>query len=115
MTQATERNVEPALRAYRGIAWVVGVLLIVLVCVGVPLKYAGDHPGVAKWVGIVHGMLFYPLFLLITFWLGVRARIPMFRVLVAMVLGTVPFLSFASERWTTSWVRLNREGAATPR
>jgi hypothetical protein len=25
-----------------------------------------------------------------------------------MLLGTVPFLSFASERWTTSWVRLNR-------
>ena len=109
MTQPDPRNVESALRAYRSIAWLVGVLLIVLICVGVPLKYAGDHPGVAKWVGLVHGIVFYPLFLLITFWLGVRARIPMLRVLVAMVLGTVPFLSFWSERWTTSWVRLNRQ------
>ena len=28
MTQPDERKVEPALRAYRGIAWLVGVLLI---------------------------------------------------------------------------------------
>jgi integral membrane protein len=115
MTQPPERNVDSALRAYRAIALLVGVLLIVLVCIGVPLKYAGDHPGVAKWVGIVHGMLFYPLFLVITFWLGVRARIPMLRVLVAMVLGTVPFLSFASERWTTAYVRLNRPAGSSPR
>ena len=109
MNQPAERNVDSALRAYRGIAWLVGVLLIVLVCIGVPLKYAGDHPGVAKWVGLVHGIVFYPLFLLITFWLGVRARLPMVRVLLAMVLGTVPFLSFWSERWTTAWVQLHRK------
>ena len=115
MTQPSERNGEPALRAYRGIAWLVGVLLIVLVCIGVPLKYAGDHPGVAKWVGLVHGIVFYPLFLLITFWLGVRARMPMVRVLVAMVLGTVPFLSFWSERWTSAWVQLNRQAGSSRR
>jgi integral membrane protein len=106
MNQRAPAGVETALRTYRVIAWIVGVLLIVLVCIGVPLKYAGDHPGVAKWVGLVHGVLFYPLFLLVTFWLGVRARIPIVRVVVAMVLGTVPFLSFASERWTTAYVRL---------
>jgi integral membrane protein len=93
-----------ALLRYRVVAWVVGVLLIVLVCVGVPLKYAGDHPGVAKYVGLVHGVFFYPLFLLITLLLGIRTRMPMLRLLAAMVLGTVPFVSFLAERRTTRWV-----------
>ena len=112
MTQPDARDIETPLRIYRGIAWLVGVLLIVLVCIGVPLKYAADAPGIAKWVGIVHGMLFYPLFLLITFWLGVRARMPIVRIVIAMVLGTVPFLSFWSERWTSAWVRLHRVAPA---
>jgi integral membrane protein len=94
----------PLLR-YRVVAWVVGVLLIVLVCIGVPLKYAADSPGVAKYVGLVHGIFFYPLFLLVTLLLGIRTRMPMVRLLMAMLLGTVPFLSFWAERDTTRWVQ----------
>jgi integral membrane protein len=97
---------------YRVVAWVVGVLLIVLVCIGVPLKYAADTPGVAKYVGLVHGIFFYPLFLLVTLHLGVKTRMPMVRLLAAMVLGTVPFLSFWAERETTRWV--NTSSATNP-
>ena len=42
---------------YRIMAWVVGTLLVVLVCVGLPLKYLGDNPTVVTWTAIPHGYL----------------------------------------------------------
>jgi integral membrane protein len=66
---------------------------------------------VAKYVGLVHGIFFYPLFLLVTLLLGIRTRMPMVRLLTAMVLGTVPFLSFWAERETTRWVQQQQQPA----
>lgn len=94
-----------ALLRYRVAAWVVGVLLIVLVCVGVPLKYAADEPVVSKYVGLVHGVLFYPLYLLLTLDLARRVRMSPVRTVLTMIAGTVPFVSFWVERETTRWVR----------
>ena len=94
-----------ALTRYRVMAWIVSVLLIVLVVIGVPLKYAGHHPGVAKWVGIAHGMFFYPLFLILAIDLAWRVRMPPLRMLAMLVAGTIPFVSFVAERETTKWVR----------
>ena len=101
----SERRVTGALTRYQVIAWIVSVLLIVLVVIGVPLKYAADHPGVAKWVGIAHGMLFYPLFLILAIDLAWRTRMPPLRILLTLIAGTVPFVSFVAERETTKWVR----------
>jgi integral membrane protein len=100
-----ERRATGALTRYQAIAWIVSVLLIVLVVIGVPLKYAGHHPGVAKWVGIAHGMLFYPLFLILAIDLAWRVRMPPLRILLTLIAGTVPFVSFVAERETTKWVR----------
>ena len=47
-----------ALTRYRIIAWIVGVVLIVLVVVGMPLKYLGDNDTVVAAVGPAHGFLF---------------------------------------------------------
>jgi integral membrane protein len=108
---STERSVGSegratgALTRYQAIAWIVSVLLIVLVVIGVPLKYAGHHPGVAKWVGIAHGMFFYPLFLVLAIDLAWRVRMPPLRLLLTLVAGTIPFVSFVAERETTKWVR----------
>ena len=55
-----------ALLRYRIIAWTVSVLLIVLFCVGIPLQYAAGHHGVDAVVGLVHGVFFYPLYLILT-------------------------------------------------
>ena len=95
---------ERALRHYRVAAWIVGVLLIVLVCVGVPLKYAADVPEVSKFVGLVHGVIFYPLYILLTLILAIRARMSLARTVLTMIAGTVPFVSFYAERETTRWV-----------
>ena len=94
-----------ALMRYRVVAWIVSVLLIVLVCIGIPLNHAGHHPFVSKWVGLAHGVIFYPLYLILTLDLARRVKMPPLRLLLTMVAGTVPFVSFVAERQTTAWVR----------
>ena len=99
-----EERVRRALTRYRVIAWIVGVLLIVLFCVGIPLQFAAGHRGVDRIVGIAHGMVFYPLYLLATVDLGWRSRMRPLRLLLTLLAGTVPFVSFVAERETRRWV-----------
>jgi len=106
-----DRRVSRALTRYRVIAWIVGVLLIVLFCVGIPLQFAAGHGGVDEVVGIAHGMVFYPLYLIVTVLLAWRVRMPPVRLLLTLVAGTVPFLSFVAERETRRWVAARSPGA----
>ena len=93
-----------ALIRYRVMAYVVGVLLVVLVCVGVPLKYLGDNDTVVTWTGIPHGWL-YMILIITAFDLGRRARWGWGRVILIALAGTVPFLSFVAEHYATKDVR----------
>lgn len=93
-----------ALLRYRVMAYVVGVLLVVLVCVGLPLKYAFGDDRVVTWTGIPHGWL-YMILLITAFDLGRRARWSWQRLILIALAGTVPFLSFVAERSATRDVR----------
>lgn len=86
-----------ALLRYRIIAYVVGVMLLVLVFVAMPIKYMGDNPAVMNVVGPMHGFL-YMVYLLATFDLGRRARFGLVKMLFVALAGTIPFLSFVAER-----------------
>ncbi|WP_026268268.1 DUF3817 domain-containing protein [Micromonospora sp. CNB394] len=92
-----------AFTRYRVIAWIVGVALVVLVLIGMPLKYGFDNPGVVGVVGVAHGWL-YMLYLALTFDLSRRANWPLKRMLLVMLAGTVPFVSFYAERRVSHWV-----------
>jgi integral membrane protein len=92
--------VQGALTRFRIIAWIVGVVLIVLVVVGMPLKYLGDNDTVVATVGPFHGFL-YMLYLVATFDLSRRAGWPLGRMLLVMLAGTIPFFSFWAERVVT--------------
>ena len=94
----------PELTRYRVIAWVVGVGLLVLVLVGMPLKYFADQPVVVEVVGPLHGFL-YMVYLVLVLHLALRRRWSPVRTLVVMLAGTVPFLSFVAERKVTHLVR----------
>lgn len=85
---------------YRVLAWVVGVGLVILCCVGVPLRYLAGQSAVVAVVGPLHGFL-YIVYLLATLDLAVRYRLPLWRLLVTALAGTVPFASFVVERWTS--------------
>ena len=89
---------------YRIMAWVVGTLLVVLVCVGLPLKYLYDYPTVVTWTAIPHGYL-YMILLITAVDLGLRAKWSWRRLILIALAGTVPFLSFAAERSATKDVR----------
>ena len=95
--------VRGALLRYRIIAYVVGVGLILLVCIGLPLKYAADSSWLVAVVGPLHGVL-YVVYLLLTADLARRVRMnPVFAIFV-MLAGTIPFLSFFAERKVSHYV-----------
>ena len=85
--------------------------------VGVPLQVAG-HPGVATVVGTLHGFL-YIVYLFVAFQLTRTLHIPVFRTILVLIAGTVPFGAIIAERRLTSeysrQVRRAAKGnAATP-
>jgi integral membrane protein len=96
--------VRNALIRYRIMAYTVGCLLVVLVCIGVPLQYFGGNDTVVLWTGVPHGWL-YMLLLITAFDLGRRAHWTWRRLLLIALAGTIPFLSFVAERSATRDVR----------
>ena len=98
------RGVPAALIRYRVMAWVVGVLLIVLTLVAVPVKYIGGDDTLVGVVGTAHGFL-YAVFLLAAFDLALRARWSLKGTVLVLLAGTIPFLSFLAERIVTRRTR----------
>ena len=89
---------------YRIIAWIVGVVLLVLVLVAMPVKYLGHNDALVAAVGPIHGFLFV-VYIALTFDLGRRARWPLGRMVLVMLAGTIPFLSLWTERKVShSWI-----------
>jgi len=104
--------VKTALLRYRVMANVVGVLLVVLILVGVPLKYLaeeGTRPQstgewITQYLGVAHGWL-YMIFLVMAFLLSRRARWDLGFTITTLLCGTVPLLSFWAEHRATRQVR----------
>jgi integral membrane protein len=97
----SEAKIGAALVRYRVMAWLTGIGLVVLVCVGLPQKYLGAFVEV---VGVAHGWL-YVVLLITTFDLGNRVRWSWSRMVLTALAGTIPFLSFYAERKNTHAVQ----------
>lgn len=97
-------GIEKSLLFYRVMAWTVGVLLVVLVLVGMPLKYGYGDDRVVTWTGVPHGWL-YMVLLISAVNLGRRVKWSWQRLLLIAMAGTVPFLSFVAEHSATRNVR----------
>ncbi len=106
-------GVRGALIRYRVMAYLVGTILIVLVCVGVPLKWIWGDDRVVIWTGVPHGWL-YMILLITAYDLGRRVKWSWKRLILIALAGTIPFLSFVAERSATHNVRakLAAAGAA---
>ena len=119
--------VSRTLTAYRVMASIVGVLLVVLCLIGVPLANFDGSPmwgvfdSTPTWVtpgsdaqqlgelittylGVAHGWL-YMIFLFSAFLLSRRARWDLPFTLVTLVCGTIPLVSFWAEHRATRRVR----------
>lgn len=114
---------KPLFNAYRILATIVGVAIVLLVVVGVPLKYAnvvapdfwpnflekGAHGyRIGLWitqnVGVGHGMI-YMVFFLVVLLIANKSRWPLGFTAVILVSGLVPFLTFWAEARVISRVR----------
>jgi integral membrane protein len=90
---------EAAVLRYRVMAYVTGVVLMVLCFVGIPLQVAG-HPAVANNVGVVHGIL-YIIYLVFAWILSRKLRLANKPTVIMLLAGTVPIMTFIVERWVT--------------
>ena len=88
-----------AVLRYRVMAYVTGVVLIVLCFVGLPLQVAG-HPAVANIVGVVHGIL-YIIYLVVAYQLSRKLALTNGQTVILLLAGTVPVMTFIVERWAT--------------
>lgn len=112
----TAAPANPALTRYRVMATIVGVLLIVLILVGVPLKYLLDDGSgaqqlgewITSYLGVAHGWL-YMIFLVTAFLLARQERWELGFTIVTLICGTIPVLSFWAEHRAT--LRVKHEGA----
>lgn len=91
-------GIRAALIRYRVMAYLVGTLLVVLILVGLPLKYLADDSRVVAWTGIPHGWL-YMVLLIAAYDLGRRVHWAWGRLALIGLAGTVPFLSFVAEHY----------------
>lgn len=105
---------------YRVMAYVTAVLLILL-CLAMVLKYlwSSGTPTQefgAAWtttIGIAHGYL-YLVYLFVALVVTVQLRVPVGKMLLVLLAGTVPLGAFFAERKVTGWYQLRRAGVAEP-
>ncbi len=101
---------------YRIMAYVTAVLLILL-CLTMVLKYLWPEGTSMQqlgdsWtmmIGIGHGYL-YIVYLFVALVATVRLRVPLGRMLLVLLAGTIPFGAFFAERKVTRWYHLRLEG-----
>jgi len=91
-----------AVRRYRIMAYVTGVVLIVLCFAGIPLQVFAHNTIVVNDVGTTHGIL-YLIYLgtayLMTRAVGMKLGSP--QTVLVLLAGTIPVLTFVVERWVT--------------
>jgi integral membrane protein len=93
-------------------AWVTGVMLLILVFVAMPVKYIGDDDRLVRIVGVAHGWL-YIVYLITALTIAYQARWRPLRTVLVLLAGTVPFASFVAERKVAAIARREHQDAAT--
>ncbi|NLT57124.1 MAG: DUF3817 domain-containing protein [Actinomycetales bacterium] len=89
----------PALTRFRVLAYVTGVFLLLLT-LNMVLKYGLDREGLGDWIAVGHGWL-YLAYVLVAVDLWLRTRLPASRMILVVLAGTVPAMSFVAERWVS--------------
>ena len=97
-----------ALTRFRVMAWVTGVMLLILVFVAMPVKYIGDDDTLVRIVGVAHGWL-YIVYLITALTIAYQARWRPLRTVLVLLAGTVPFASFVAERKVVALARRERQ------
>jgi integral membrane protein len=92
--------VRAAVLRYRVMAYVTGVVLIILCFVGIPLQVIDNNTSVVNPVGTLHGLL-YIIYLIFAYLLARRLRLAIGPTVLLLLAGTIPVLTFVVERWVS--------------
>ena len=89
-----------AIKRYRFMALVAGVMSLLLWFVDIPVMYVFDNPdwkAAVAWIPIVHGWV-YAVYVLVAIQFSVKARWSMKKMIWLILAGTLPIASIAAER-----------------
>jgi integral membrane protein len=105
--------VDSAYTRYNVVAWPTAIGLLILFLVGMPLEYAAGIKIVDGVVGPIHGFL-YIVYLAVTFDLARRRDWPYTRMIMVMLAGTIPFLTFVAKHYVKKWEKERAAAAPQP-
>jgi integral membrane protein len=83
---------------YRVMAYITGVLIIVVCFVGIPMQLAAHKPWIANNVGTVHGFL-YIVYVVFAYLLAQKLKMKAGPTVLLLLAGTIPIMTFFVERW----------------
>jgi integral membrane protein len=89
-----------AIKRYRFMALVAGVMSLLLWFVDLPVVYLLNNPEwkeAVAWIPFVHGWI-YAVYVLVAIQFSVKARWPMKKIIWLILAGTLPIASIAAER-----------------
>ncbi len=104
---------QAAVLRYRVMAFITGVLIIVVVFAGIPLQIWGHNTVITDQVATVHGVL-YMVYIVFAFLLATKLHMKAKPTVVLLLAGTVPVMTFVVERWMTRTYINPALGAAQP-
>jgi integral membrane protein len=87
-----------AVLRYRVMAYITGVLIIIVCFIGVPLQFAAGKPWIDNNIGTVHGFL-YIIYVIFAYLLAQKLGVTRKQTVIMMLAGTIPVMTFVVERW----------------
>jgi len=92
---------DKAFQRYRIMSFITGTtlltLIVTLILHGVDLKLWQDLHAFVKVVGVGHGVVLYPIYLVMSFQLALKARLHVGYIALMLLAGFVPGLAFYME------------------
>ena len=83
---------------YRVMAYITGVLIIVVCFVGIPVQFAAHNTWIVNNVGTVHGFL-YIIYIVFAYILAQKLKMKVGPTVLLLLAGTIPIMTFFVERW----------------
>lgn len=89
-----------AVLRYRVMAFITGVLIIIVVFAGIPLQIWAHNTVITGPVATVHGFL-YIVYIVVAYMLASKLRMKPKPTVILLLAGTIPVMTFIVERWMT--------------
>ncbi len=89
-----------AVLRYRVMAYITGVLIIVVCFIGIPMQVAAHNAFIVNDIGTIHGIL-YIIYVIFAYLLSQKLGMPTksWQTVLLLLAGTVPIMTFFVERW----------------